>query len=59
MNTLQRSLASIRDLQQEELDLVGGAFSTETTYMPTQSTVNTPGGNLVVQDDGCTTGTFD
>ena len=59
MKTIQGTLASIRGLQQEELDLVGGAFSTETGYAPTQSMLATPGGNVTVQDDGCTTSSFD
>jgi hypothetical protein len=59
MNTIQRSLARIRGLQQEELDLVGGAFSTETSFTPTLSTINTSGGSVTVQDDGCTTGSWD
>jgi hypothetical protein len=59
MKTIQHSFACIRGLQQEELDLVGGAFSTETAYAPTLSTINTPGGNVTVQDDGCTTSTLD
>jgi hypothetical protein len=32
MNTLHKSLADIRELRQEEIDLTGGAYSQEPTY---------------------------
>lgn len=37
MSLLQKVVAEIRDLSQEELDVVGGAYSQETCYNLTMS----------------------
>lgn len=47
---IQKALAEIRELRQEELDLVGGAWSSETTLSYTFASVpvSTPHGTIYV-----------
>lgn len=53
---LQKTIAELRELRHEEIDLVGGgAFvgpTGEPTVCPTYSWVQTPHGEKNVQDDG-------
>lgn len=55
MSLLQKTIAELRELQHEEIDLVGGAApgpTGEATYCPTMSTIATPRGPSYTQDDG-------
>ena len=52
---LQKTIAELRELRAEEIDLVGGAFTGPTgepTSCPTYSMKPTPIGEQNVQDDG-------
>jgi hypothetical protein len=51
MKTIQGTLAGIRGLQQEELDLVGGAFSTETSFVLTSTTMTVGDHSILAMDD--------
>lgn len=53
MSLLQKTIAELRELQHEEIDLVGGGIpgpTGEPTYCPSVSYVN--GSNTWVNDDG-------
>jgi hypothetical protein len=55
MSLLQKTIAELRELQHEEIDLVGGGGcgpTGEPTSCPTYSVVQTPVGPQTVQDDG-------
>lgn len=54
MSLLQKTIAELRELQHEEIDLVGGGVPGPTggpTYCPTVSLVPN-GGQVYVSDDG-------
>lgn len=58
MSLLLKTIAELRELQHEEIDLVGGGgpfapgVTSEFTYNPSQSWINTPVGRSFVNDDG-------
>jgi len=56
MSLLQKTIAELRELQHEEIDLVGGAAfcgpTGEPTTAPTYSVITTPHGPQTVNDDG-------
>jgi len=56
MPLLQKTIAELRELQHEEVDLVGGGVgggpTSEPTFAPTFSYVTTPIGQVRAQDDG-------
>ena len=54
MSLLQKTIAELRELQHEEIDLVGGGAgpTSEGTYCPSMSTIQTPMGPSLVTDDG-------
>ena len=55
MSLLLKTIAELRELQHEEIDLVGGGPAgptSEYTYCPSYSYVQTPQGQSYVQDDG-------
>jgi hypothetical protein len=58
MSLLQKAITEIRDLRQEEIDVVGGAWSQETSHTLTTCAVQycTPNGcySAVVPDDSTT-----
>jgi hypothetical protein len=59
MSLLQKTIAELRELQHEEIDLVGGGGcgpTGEPTSAPTSTYVDTPMGRQLVNDDG--TGDF-
>lgn len=53
MSLLQKTIAELRELQHEEIDLVGGGCGPtgEPTSCPSYSYVQTPVGQQQVQDD--------
>ena len=63
MSTIQKALATVRELISEEIDLVGGAWSAEPTFSLTQSAQKycTPFAcySVSVPDDSSTDLTFD
>jgi hypothetical protein len=58
MSLLLKTIAELRELQHEEIDLVGGGGpfapgpTAEYTYSPSYSYIQTPRGQSQVQDDG-------
>jgi hypothetical protein len=55
MSLLQKTIAELRELQHEEIDLVGGGApgpTGEATYCPSTSTIYTPYGPSQSVDDG-------
>jgi hypothetical protein len=54
MSLLQKTIAELRELQHEEIDLVGGGAGPtgEYTYCPSSSWIQTPVGSQFVTDDG-------
>ena len=55
MSLLQKTIAELRELKHEEIDLVGGGPpgpTSEYTYSPSYSWIQTPYGQSQQQDDG-------
>jgi hypothetical protein len=55
MSLLQKTIAELRELKHEEIDLVGGGPAgptSEFTYCPSYSYITTPYGSSQQQDDG-------
>ncbi|HYJ42581.1 MAG TPA: hypothetical protein VEW08_17450 [Steroidobacteraceae bacterium] len=54
MSLLQKTIAELRELQHEEIELVGGGGGPtgESTYCPSSSWIQTPVGPSFVNDDG-------